>query len=810
VVYDTALFRILIRCLSSSPNTRILDSSVTTESSSLATLGRKRSLSLSVDSKSLKAGVSPVPAARGGSDAASMQMRPKGLPSFHVPTWAATVLFSAWEYFDHWPAPLLQVYADDCFGPRLWVDHEHCQLFTANLALAHTVMDEEEQLSEDFFRDQAASVADTFRSFFSSSEDSVAEEVGASASKKTSLFTNRSSTSFASSSESRKPLWHRRIRSGRSESFSESEDSLPSSTYTASNTLAGDDISLNKEESSYVDPFQKRSDVETESPISELVAFDVPSAVGRPADEVLNASILQSLHPPSSFMGLADRFVYPLNQKILQSRRIRQRFFHNNLLAAHDIIFASLSHRLDIKSKQNLNLLQCLPSFICIPNVRALVASNLEKWFQSPALAAPARSLLSTTVAHMRMVDPPLQEDLKVVDSIVGMKLKTNQVCVHLPSLLFLILFVTSFALTFSQLQSHIDCVKAIAKRLPFPFVINHMYSTFLNEIMLVSMAPANSDSLRMIGVIHRVTLPTTSYEAIAAAMLMLLVRSGTPSTTLLRYPQRDHLVRKLRSCIRALASSLGSSFDSRMLLDALVSFQVSSDSWSFADEEDKARLMIQCVTLAMAPFVNNASSSENDVLAVRSTLYTLRKQLLTWCCTEYGPFFRSKTPLKRLDYFRNGIAVLKDSGLRNQLPHWLKVVRCVLFLEAPESPYMKNFMIPSEEEIHEDSLDWEQEILRLKVCFNSGGDIKDDLVWIVVKSAAISNNIDAEMAIYIMEHLFEKSGQLRNALFTVNDPNIVWDLYNLVQYTPEARLWNSGADSWDRTVDDLVKDHPR
>lgn len=173
--------------------------------------------------------------------------------------------------------------------------------------------------------------------------------------------------------------------------------------------------------------------------MSDLAACDVPSAVHSlvvpsAPEERLNANDLSSIHPPSSLMSIDDPFQYPLQQRLLRSNRIRQRFFHKNLLAAHDAIFSSLSHRLDLKSKQNLNLLQCLPSFISIPSVRMLVASNLEKWLQSPALAAPARTLLSTTVAHLQMVDPPLPEDLKVVDIIIGMKLKTNQVRFHRPS----------------------------------------------------------------------------------------------------------------------------------------------------------------------------------------------------------------------------------------------------------------------------------------------------------------------------------------------------------------------------------------
>jgi len=69
-----------------------------------------------------------------------------------------------------------------------------------------------------------------------------------------------------------------------------------------------------------------------------------------------------------------------------------------------------------------------LPSFTAIPAVRRLIADNLERWLQSPALAGLARALFSATVSQMRNVDPPLVEDLRALDSILGMKLKANQV----------------------------------------------------------------------------------------------------------------------------------------------------------------------------------------------------------------------------------------------------------------------------------------------------------------------------------------------------------------------------------------------
>jgi integrator complex subunit 1 len=120
--------------------------------------------------------------------------------------------------------------------------------------------------------------------------------------------------------------------------------------------------------------------------------------------------------------------VYPITQSNLDVTRVRQRFFDQNLFYAYDLISSSLLDRLDVKSKQNSGLLQSLPAFTPIPGVRFLIASSLEKWLQSPALAGLARFLFSSTVNQMKNVDPPLEEDLKTIDAVLAMKLKANQV----------------------------------------------------------------------------------------------------------------------------------------------------------------------------------------------------------------------------------------------------------------------------------------------------------------------------------------------------------------------------------------------
>ena len=126
---------------------------------------------------------------------------------------------------------------------------------------------------------------------------------------------------------------------------------------------------------------------------------------------------------------LMDTFrLYPIRQRHLNLVRVRQRFFGANREYAQKLVSSSLSSRLDVKTKQNSGLLQSLPSFTAIPGIRSLIARNLEKWLQSPALAGLARTLFSCTVNEMKNVDPPLEEDIKAIDSMLSMKLKANQV----------------------------------------------------------------------------------------------------------------------------------------------------------------------------------------------------------------------------------------------------------------------------------------------------------------------------------------------------------------------------------------------
>jgi hypothetical protein len=348
-----------------------------------------------------------------------------------------------------------------------------------------------------------------------------------------------------------------------------------------------------------------------------------------------------------------------------------------------------------------------------------------------------------------------------------------------------------------------------IAKRLPFLSVINRIYFKLLDQWMIHNSIGTSNDEMKMMVAIHREIPPNLSYDAMAASMLMLLV--STLKVPLGEKPlhseNRDRQIQKLRHCVRALDALLGSLFDGTLLLEALLSFQVST-TWSHRDDEDKARLMLQCMTLSASSIVNDTNPSDIDVQSLRSTLRRTRKLMLTWCCTEYGPHFRVNGPMKRLNYFQNGFG---KQGSDEFIPSWLRIMRCLLFVEPPDSLHMKHFFLKNHDTV-DDISDWEQELMRVKACCRYGGDLHNDLIWIVLKSASMSNGIDAGMAIQILEHLLEKCSQSSHTELIVNDPKIVWELYNLVMYEPESLHVKANYDRKDETKGDQLdpNDLPR
>jgi hypothetical protein len=395
------------------------------------------------------------------------------------------------------------------------------------------------------------------------------------------------------------------------------------------------------------------------------------------------------------------------------------------------------------------------------------------------------------------------------------------------------------------QFNAHVENITVIAKRIPTGSVINHMYFKLLREALAVTETAGtpSSDQFKMIAAIHRVIPSRISYEAIAASLLMMFVNPPTngASSDGNNRVERLRLVKRLRGIIRAIALELRPSFDGCLLLESLLSFDVSSDSWSIRDEEDKARLMFQCVTLFAssslrrddATHMKQPSSIPDDEIspttdpAFRKSLRTARKLLLTWCCTDYGPRWASRRNGRRQGSNKEGDKMVGaripdftsalGSQVEENIPSWLNIMRCLLFIEDAGSPLMKRFFSPDGAPT-EDESDWQEELSRIRMCCSCGVSVDDEMVWTVLKSCNLSEGgMTSEMAIQLLEHLFESCSKAHGGSLEVTDPILVWELYNLVEYTPAnlPRLASSPSDDdgpeyFDKTNGDMVPDVPR
>jgi integrator complex subunit 1 len=706
------------------------------------------------------------------------------LPSIPLAVFAATILYSAFQHVDHWPAPLVQAYAEDSFGPRQWVDDKRCSLLVQNLELAHNG---QKAVADEASLVQAARVA---RYYESLPADKHVNDVP---SWPTTLASQSHDRQRSMSLDSVGAL-------AAAPSDSDSGDEEGCFIEVSSGRLAkagnggGDDSSSSGEDEEMVvmnTPLEEVSSSRRSSLDSETATSNPMSSFpGAPRNSLNSESATPRLNPLSSFPG-ATRF--------LNLTRIRRRYVGLNLDHAHKAISSSLSDRLDLKFKQNSKLLLALPSFVCLPAVRRLTTRHLERWLQSPALSGPARALFAATVQQMRNVDPPLPDDVETIDNILGMRLKAN------------------------QLNMHIENVTEIVKRIPNVTVSRQIFLRILRE-QIPPMESGNTSSptelMQMMAAVYGALPSTLSCEGLAMAFLTLLAErteGGESSFVARREHQQE--VKTIRSLVRSVASTLGSGFDGCGLIASLLSFDVNTESWSLEDEDDKARLLYECATLLVPlPFKEDSrhksqrqvqhrhldSRSDEDIASLRSKLKRARKLMLDWCCNEYAPRWQEmndkqkahhelvKKCLKRGEQADEPMgagppdfnSVLGGEETANS-PECLDTMRCVLFMVDAESTELQEFLFPGEPSEMKDPALFEYQY-RIQQCCEYGSDLDDEMLWILLKSAALPNGgIDSSMALPLIEVLFERCNKDRAATLQLTDPNLVWALYRLVEYFP-------------------------
>ena len=479
-----------------------------------------------------------------------------------------------------------------------------------------------------------------------------------------------------------------------------------------------------------------------------------------------------------------------------------------NLQHAHKAIAGSLSERLDLKSKQNSKLLMALPSFVSIPAVRLLTAQHLERWLQSPALSAQARTLFAATVQNMSNVDPPLPEDIQAIDSIMEMKPKAN------------------------QLNMHVENVTKIAKRIPSGTVARHIFLRILREELVIMESgthPASpTQPMKMMSEVYGAFPPKLACEGLAIAFLTLLAERVHENDDMNSVTTRERQLRmkRIRLLLRNVASALSSTFDGCGLLESMLSFDVNSNSWSLDDEEDKARLMYECATLLVpSPPLDdpNLSShrgqrnaqrrtseekSEADVVTLQENLIKVRKLLLDWCCTEYAQQWqarnmeqehdnqvkKSRKRKKKEEEVPTGAgtsdycsALDGEEGTSNRFADFINVMRCVLFMNGADSTVLREFLYPGDS-AEAVELEWRDNQYRIQQCYEYGSDLNDEMLRIVLNSAVHSGGeMDPSLALCLIENLFESCNKDKKARLQIYDKSSVWELYRLVEYYTDS-----------------------
>jgi integrator complex subunit 1 len=485
------------------------------------------------------------------------------------------------------------------------------------------------------------------------------------------------------------------------------------------------------------------------------------------------------------------KLTYPLQQQKLNFFRVRHRYFGHNLELSYLAVSEKLSERLDIKTKQNSGLLQCLPHFISIPSVRTIITANLEKWMQSPALSGLARTLFSKTVNNMKNVDPPLQADLEALDNILRMRLKAN------------------------QLNAHVGNVTAVASKIPTLAVTKHIYGHILRDI-LVTMDSHDStlaDHLSMIHAVHDVLPGQLCANGIASSILDMLTKPPVSLGEL----SKPQLVRKIQKLILSMAKKFGSSFDACAVLNAMLSFKSDPDSsWTREDEESKARIMFQCVTLLVdltaitqriepaGKSVKTINPTENDISTVKAKLVEARKLLIRWCCEDYAPLCPSTADKSMVKTSVNGSSTRKrdeivgagpadyssilDGVGDRSFPSWVEVIRCMLFLETSKSTILRRFLSMGDTAV-EDLPGWDNEAKRINFCCDYGADVDDEMMWAILKTATKENNgTPNDIALLVLEHMFECCKINMKPSLLIQDSKLLWKLYDLVEYIPPKK----------------------
>lgn len=576
------------------------------------TIGRKRAPSEDITHSRKRQMLSPIP---------NRQMHPNSEQKTHLPVestsvWAATCLHTVLQHIDHWPIQIMTAFAEDSFGPRIWVDDERCSLIVANL--------------EQSIKSRHLTLTDAMVS--------AAEEAEIYFSSLGKLYTK-------------------------------SKTILPTTTIPAQT----------KQSSS-----KEKRKLATDSKMD----VDISSSSGE--EEVLESEVLPSFSMTSVQEQSHSKNNSPIDALFSSSspstELVRQRYMSSNAELMYEVVSDAFEERLNSKSKQNSRLLQTLPLFLRIPRVRVLASRHLERWLQSPALAGLARTVFAEIVKHIEKADPPLFDDLEVVDNILKLKLKAN------------------------QLGIYVEHITAIVKTLPS--VTRKVFTHCISQED--SSNESATDKLNVLRAVYMTLDKKDAAVTLASSIVALeseVIEAGSKmDEVMLQY-------KDLHAHMCKVVEHLSTSFDGFQFATSIIETKIGTVS-KVSDALNSSRLIFLCTTLARD--ISSLQHHDEEVNSkelshYRMKMLKLRKVIMRWCmkdlCSVYHKKIIQEEERKCADsQFERG-AVVSGPGVanyrsaldadsyrntsdqRSSFNDLMSVLRCLMFISYPPSSDMEFFL---------------------------------------------------------------------------------------------------------------------
>ncbi len=577
------------------------------------TIGRKRAPSEDVTHSRKRQMLSPIP---------NRQMHPSSeqktqLPVESTSVWAATCLHTVLQHVDHWPIQIMAAFAEDSFGPRIWVDDDRCSLIVANL-------EQSIKSRHVTLNDEMVFAAEEAETYFSSLGKSYAKS-------KATLPTATApvQTKQLSSKEKRKLGADSKMNVDTSSSSGEEEvlesEVLPSFSMTS---------------------VQEQSHSSNNSPVDALFS----------------------------------------SRSLPSTECVRQRYMSSNVELMYEVISDAFEERLNSKSKQNSRLLQTLPLFLRIPRVRVLASRHLERWLQSPALAGLARTVFAEIVKHIEKVDPPLFDDLKLVDNILQLKLKANQLGIYV-----------------EHITTIVKTLPTVARQV-FTYLISKGDSS--NE--------KTKDNLHVLRAVY-ITLDKKDAAATLASSIIAF-ESEVIGVGL----KRDEVMLQYKDLYEHMCKvveHLSTSFDGFQFATSIIEAKMGTVS-KLSDALNSSRLIFLCATLACnTSLLHHRDEVVNteELSHYRMKMLKLRKVIMQWCmkdlCSVYHTQIIQEEERKCADsQFERG-AVVSGPGVtnyrsaldadsyrntsdqRSSFNDLMSLLRCLMFISYPASSDMEFFL---------------------------------------------------------------------------------------------------------------------